>query len=174
MIIFLGLPYQIAVATSSTDKTQLQTSIRIDDFPSFVNSKAKYEAKASTVNGIECFIGIELKKYCHKSKSYITLNSSSPGNAEFLGIYIRCKNATRNRISFSFDAIIKFKRNFVVKNGFLSRNNKRSFEAKIDVFFFYFVKSNVFELKLQIIFRIFLTSKMAIWLETHSKCLLKF
>ena len=149
MITFLGLPYRIAVATLSTDKTQLQTAIRIDDFPSFVNSKAKYETKAGTVNGIECFIGIKLRKYCHESKRYITLNSSSPGNAEFLGIYICCKNAASKRISFYFDAILKFKRNFVVKNGFLSRfNNKRSFEAKIDVFFFYFVKFNVFELKL--------------------------
>ena len=167
MIICLGLPYQIAVATSSTDKTQLQTAIRIDDFSSFVNSKAKYETKAGTVNGIECFIGIELSKYCRQSKRYITLNSSSPGSAEFLGIYIWCKNAARNRhrIPFFFDAIIKFKRNFVVfvVNDSLYGNNKRSFEAKIDVFFFYFMKFNVFELKLQIrYFRIFLTSKMAI------------
>ena len=110
MIIFLGLPYQIAVATSSTDKTQLQTSIRIDDFPSFVNSKAKYEAKAGTASSIEWRIVIELTKYCHESKSYITLNSSSPESAEFLGIYIYCVKRIRpSPISFNLDAVLKSK-----------------------------------------------------------------
>ena len=40
---------------------QLQSAIRIDDFHSFVNLKAKYEAKAGTVNCIEWFIGIDLR-----------------------------------------------------------------------------------------------------------------
>ena len=148
MIILLGLSYQIAVATSSTDKTllKIQTAIRIDDFPSFVNSKAKYETKAGTVNGIEWRIVVELRKYCRKSKRYITLNSSSPGSAEILNIY--CVNAPAPFCSlFYLDAVLKFKRTRFSKKFTLyrptisSRNQnedcKQGFETKLEVFPFH-------------------------------------
>ena len=77
-LIFLGQPYQIATMTNEPiNKTQLQLQIRIDDFPSFVDSKANYETKAGTFEYVDWFIVIDLNKYRQESKSYITLSSTS-------------------------------------------------------------------------------------------------
>ena len=122
---FLGQPYQIA--TSSTDKMQLQTEICIDDFPSFVKSKAISETKAGTFDGVNWFIVIDLSKYCQESKRYITLNSTSSDTPEFLGIYFYCEsnpNASTSRRFFSIDASIKFKRKIFSNTFYLTRSNQ--------------------------------------------------
>ena len=62
---------------TSKKQLQLQTVIRIDDFPSFVDLKATYKTKAGTFEDVDFFIVIDLSKYCHKSRRYTTLNSTS-------------------------------------------------------------------------------------------------
>ena len=109
-----------------TSKTQLQLKIRIDDFPSFVDSKATYETKAGTFEGVDWFIVIDLSKYWQESKSYITLNSTSMDTPEFLGTYFFCEsnlNAPWGRF-FKIDAIIKFKRTVFSKKFNLHRSNQ--------------------------------------------------
>ena len=93
------------------NKTQLQLQIRIDDFPSFVDSKANYETKVGTFEDVDWFIVIDLSKYRQESKRYITLNSTSSDTPEFLGIYFYCQsNLNAPRRHYWIDAIIKFKR----------------------------------------------------------------
>ena len=135
---FLGRPYQIA--TSLTDKTQpqFQTIIRINDFLSFVDSKATYERKAGTFEDVEWFIVIQLSKYCPESKSFITLNSTSSDTPEFLGIYIYCKGNPNDTIgaSFNIDVIVKFKRTSFSNISSLwriSESKEVKFETKIEV-----------------------------------------
>ena len=121
------------------NKTQLQLQIRIDDFPSFVDSKANYETKAGTFEDVDWFIVIQLSKYCPESKSFITLNSTSSDTPEFLGIYIYCKdNPNPNAPSGTFfyiDAIVKFKRTSFSNISSLwriSESKEVKFETKIE------------------------------------------
>ena len=136
---FLEQPYQIAsISNELTDKIhQIQTVIRIDDFPSFVDSKATYETKAGTFEDVDWFIVIQLSKYCHESKSYVTLNSISSDTPEFLEIYIYCKgnpNAPPGNF-FNIDAIVKFKRTSFSNISLLwlsSESKEVKFETKIE------------------------------------------
>ena len=108
------------------NKTQLQLQIRIDDFPSFVDSKANYETKVGTFEDVDWFIVIDLSKYRQESKRYITLNSTSSDTPEFLGIYFYCESnldAPDPRY-FNFDAIIKFKRTSFSMEFFLFQSNQ--------------------------------------------------
>ena len=122
----LGQLYQIATKpTESTNKTQLQTVIRIDDIPSFVDSKATYETIAGTFADVDWFIVIDLSKYCQDSKRYITLNSTSSDTPEFLGIYFYCgSNLDAPRLCYNLDAIIKFKRTCFSKELLLTLSNQ--------------------------------------------------
>ena len=109
---------------------QLQTEICIDDFPSFVRSKAIYETKANTPKDVDWFIVIDLSKYCQESKRYITLDSTSSDTPEFLGIYFYCdsnlnaSNASTSRHFFRIDASIKFKRKIFSDTFHLIRSNQ--------------------------------------------------
>ena len=123
----LGQLYQIATKpTESTNKTQLQTVIRIDDIPSFVDSKATYETIAGTFADVDWFIVIDLSKYCQDSKRYITLNSTSSDTPEFLGTYFYCESNPNvpHRRYFDIDAIIKFKRTCFSKEFILTLSNQ--------------------------------------------------
>ena len=130
LFFILGQPYQIATKTNEpTNKiqAQLQTVIRIDDIPSFVDSKATYETKAGTFEDVDWLIVIQLmSKYRQESERYITLNSTSSDTPEFLGILFYCEsnpNTPRKRL-FDIDAIIKFKRTVFSKKFNLYRSNQ--------------------------------------------------
>ena len=135
-------PYQIATASkiqyvhTNKNKFHLQT-IRICDFRSFVDSKAKHEVP---LKGINFHIVIEVSKYCEASKRYIVQNSSTSDSAEFLGIYFSWNNPPR-RGSYKLDAMIKFVRKCVFDKYTFNFNppenqSKLGFETKIEVFIF--------------------------------------
>ena len=75
---------------------------------------------------MDWFIVIDLSKYCHDSKSYITLNSTSSDTPEFLGTYFYCESNldTPRRRYFNVDAIIKFQRTAFSRNLYFTLSNQ--------------------------------------------------
>ena len=154
----------------------IQFSILIENFHSFVTSKAEYESVSIDFNNTKWFIKIELYKCGQTSNNDIHVTPSSTERLETLVVFVCGRRSDQKEYSFAVDTILKFKQpiaakeiQFSQKFEFTSTKNYlawgyRSF-AKIDVILLYHFLSNFC---LTVNFRIFLTSARAIWLIIHS------
>ena len=106
--IFLDKPYQIAT-NLGIPEIRFQIGIRIENFPSFVVSKAQYYTDGIIVNNSKWFINLCLMKYCHNDEEYITVTSSSNDQPEKLGAFIFGRRRDRKDSSFIVYATLKFK-----------------------------------------------------------------
>lgn len=84
--------------------------LRIDSFPSFVNSCAEFSTKRISFNGAEWHLKFELYKYCQTTKKNILLTQSSPGQPETLGVFVCGTRGDPRECSFDVDAAFAFKR----------------------------------------------------------------
>lgn len=83
--------------------------IRIDNFPSFVASKAdEYITKRITTNGTKWYVKVGLYNYCQAGKEYVPITSSSM--PEFFGAFLCGIRTDQKECSFAVEAIFKFKR----------------------------------------------------------------
>ena len=83
--------------------------MRIDDFPSFVTSKAEYETKPMKVYGTEWRIRVYVCKYCPANKKTIHIFPSSPDQPETLGAYVCGIRRDHKECSFDLDASFQLK-----------------------------------------------------------------
>ena len=100
-------PYQIA--TNFNQKTQFQIGIRIENFPSFVATKANYFTDDVIVNETVWYISLALVKYCQNKKKYIHVPPSSNNQPEALGAFIFGKRSDEKDSSYIVNATFKFK-----------------------------------------------------------------
>ena len=105
-MIFLGEPYQIATQVPTT---KFQQMIRINNFPSFVTSKAEFDTKRINAYGAEWYIAIEWYKYCQTGKKYIHVTSSSPDQPETLGVFLYGIRSDQKECSFNVEATFKLR-----------------------------------------------------------------
>ena len=84
--------------------------VRIENFSSFVNSKAKCETKRVSVNDTEWCIKIEFYRYSQTDRDYILVTPSSPEQPEFFAAFVCGTRSDRKECSFAVDTILKFKR----------------------------------------------------------------
>ena len=157
--------------------------IRIDDFPSFVNSKDLFNSKRINVYGAEWYITFELLKYCQTNKHHILVNSTSTDQPETLGVFVVGRRSDQKECSFVVETTFKLKhistaREWRNSHKFCFTSTKncdtwgyRDF-MRIDVILF-IIFCQLFWL-LTINFRIFWTSTKDICLITHSNCSLMF
>ena len=101
-------PYQIAT-NFCTRKTQFQIGIRIENFPSFVATKAEYFTDDVIVNDTKWYISLFLAKYCQNEKKYIYVTPSSSDQPEALGAIIFGRRNNEKYSSFIVNATFKFK-----------------------------------------------------------------
>ena len=148
--------------------------VHIENFPSFVISKAKCQSVSVNFSNTEWHIRVQLFKYCQAGKEFILVTPSSSDQPETLSVCLCGRRSDRKECSFNVDALFKFKqpvtaqqKRYLHKFGFDSTTHYfnwgyRKF-AQINVIFalFYFLRIN---------FRIFWTSAMAIWLINHLNC----
>ena len=104
----LDEPYQIATNLGIQEK-RFHFGIRIENFPSFVVSKAEYYTDKIIVNDMEWCISLSLMKYCQNEKHYITVSPSSNDQPEKLGAFIFGRRRDRKDSSFIVYATLKFK-----------------------------------------------------------------
>ena len=126
-------PYQIAKNVPKPfgrKKFLFDMSIRIDNFCSFVASKAKYQTSQITVNDdIECFISIELGKYCKTSKRCESLTPSDPADSLMIHFLGR-SNGKKKNSEFDVQLVIKFKRTLLAGDSTLLFNSKNRHQDK--------------------------------------------
>ena len=162
----------------STHRTiKFSILVRIENFPSFVISKAKYKSVFINFNYTEWFIKIRLYKYCQTSKQNIHVTSSSSEQPETLGAFLCGKRSDQKKCSFVVEATFKLRKipramewRYSQKFCFTSTKScdiwgYRDF-TKIDVILLYLFLLVLLTTN----FRIFWTRAMAIWLITHLKC----
>ena len=96
---------------NSFTQNKLSLLIRIDDFPSFVASKARCFTREFNVNNTWWYVGICLDKWCETRERYTALTPESFDQPEFLsaGIWGNCAENICNDRSFDVAAIFKFK-----------------------------------------------------------------
>ena len=82
--------------------------IRIENFPSFVISKAQFYSRRITAYGTEWYIGIRLYKYCQTSKANILVTPSSIDQPETLGASVCGERSDQKECSFDVGATFKF------------------------------------------------------------------
>ena len=89
--------------------------IRIENFPSFVISKDRFDSKPISAYGAEWYINIRLYKYCQTDKKYIHVTPSSLDRPETLAAFV-CGGRKecfvcggRKECSFDVEATFKFK-----------------------------------------------------------------
>ena len=83
--------------------------IRVENFPSFVTSKAEFKSKRINAYGTEWYISIELYKYCQTSGEDVRVTPSSSDQPETLGVFVYGERSDRKECSFDVDATFKFK-----------------------------------------------------------------
>ena len=106
-MIFLGKPYHIATQFPTTKFQQL---IRINNFPTFVTSKAVFDTKRINAYGTEWFVKILLCKYCQTNNKYIDVTSSPDQlEPETLAAFVCGIRSDRKECSFDVGATFKFK-----------------------------------------------------------------
>ena len=88
-------------------KNKLSLLIRIDNFPSFVTSKARHCTRNIIVNNTHWSIILDLRKYCQISAKYIHINAKTSDQPETLGVFVNGKG--EKGINCSFDVVAKFK-----------------------------------------------------------------
>ena len=133
-------------------KNKLSLLIRIDNFPSFVTSKARLYTRDIIVNNTRLFIVVGMTKYCQTSAKYIWINAKASDHPEILAAYIIGRG--EEGIDCSFDVVAKFKfkqpHPMDVENGFTKKycfNSSNGYKdgwgffqlAKINVIFTFFV-----------------------------------
>ena len=85
-------------------------SLRIDEFSSFVQSKAHYYSNSVNVHETEWGILIDLSRYDPKTKEYELARDSSPHSAEFLDVFILGhRSQSAKDCSFDVRAVFKHK-----------------------------------------------------------------
>ena len=127
-------------------------SIRIENFPSFVTSKAPYGIVGAVVNDTKWFIVLDLKKFCQNENKYIRVTPSSNDQPEALGARIFGERSDQKDSSYIVTANFKFKHPSMAKGfRFLATrfdlNSKNGYHkgrgvyaiAKIDVINFIFL-----------------------------------
>ena len=130
-------------------KNTLSLLIRIDNFPSFVTSKARHNTRDIILNNNTRWyflVAAGMRKYCQTSEKYICINTDTSDQPETLGAFVIGKG-----IDCSFDVVAKFKfkkphpldakNEFTIKFCFNSSNNDGwgfSDLAKINLTFFFF------------------------------------
>ena len=92
-----------------TSRTKFSILVRIENFPSFVTSKAEFNTKRITAYGTEWYISIKLCKYCQTSKEYIRATPSTTDQLETLGAFVCGTRSDRKECSFDVGATFKFK-----------------------------------------------------------------
>ena len=108
ILVILGKPYQIATNICAY-KTLLQLRIWIDDFPSFVATKTAYRLKPFAKEDILWTISLNLlKHHSPATKTYMSLNPSSPDSPDGLGINIHA-NCFLDKASCSIEANVSVK-----------------------------------------------------------------
>ena len=88
----------------------IQFLILVENFPSFVTSKAKYDSVSINFNNTKWYISINLCKYCQTKKDYISVTPSSSDQPETLAANVCGERSDQKECSFSVDATFKFKR----------------------------------------------------------------
>ena len=88
--------------------TKLSLIIRIDNFPSFVTSKAHHYTREIILNNTRWYITVYMLKYCQTSSKYILVNADTSDQPETLGAFVRGKRE-KGSIDCSFDVVAKFK-----------------------------------------------------------------
>ena len=120
--------------------------IRINNFPTFVTSKAVFDTKRINAYGTEWFVKILLCKYCQTNKVYIPVTPSSIDPPETLGAFVCGMRRDRKECSFDVDATFKFKQPATASEYQLSHkfsfNSTKYYETfgfpQIDVNYFVF------------------------------------
>ena len=102
------------ILKQSTQRT-IQFSILVENFHSFVTSKAEYESVSINFNNTEWYIYVQLFKYCLTSKEYIRITSSSTEQPETLGVFVCGRRSDQKECSFDVDETFKFKRPLTAK-----------------------------------------------------------
>ena len=87
---------------------KLSLLIRIDNFLSFVTSKALYYTGNIIVNNTRWYIVVGMTKYCQTSSKYIWINADTSGQPEALAAVIKGKRE-KESIDCSFDVVAKLK-----------------------------------------------------------------
>ena len=87
---------------------KLSLLIRIDNFLSFVTSKASYYTRNIIVNNTRWSIVVGMTKYCQTSSKYIWINADTSDQPEALAALIKGKRE-KESIDCSFDVEAKFK-----------------------------------------------------------------
>ena len=160
---------------STRRNIQFSILVYIENFPSFVTTKAEYESVSINFNNTEWFVTINLYKYCQTNKGNIRVTPSSPDQPETLAAFVCGRRGGQKECSFDVDAIFKFKqpaREDRESHKFCFNSTKHYDSwgyrklARIDV---------ILDLLFVVIFftinlRIFWTFAMAIWLIIHSSC----
>ena len=96
----------------------IQFSVLVENFPSFIISKAEYKSVSINFNNTEWFVKIELHKYCQTSKENSRVTPSSPDPPETLAALL-CgrRRSDPKECSFIVDATFKFKQSDTVQQG---------------------------------------------------------
>ena len=97
------------ILKQSTHRT-IQFSVLVENFPSFVTSKAEYKSVSINFNNTEWFVKIELHKYGQTSKESVSVTSSSTERPETLAAFVYGKRSDWIECSFFVGATFKFKR----------------------------------------------------------------
>ena len=93
---------------SQTTLTKHELLIRIENFPTFVASKAQYSSREICINNALWNVGINLKKHCHASNRYYTITPGSPYQPEYLGVFLFGKRSIQKDCSFEVTAKFRF------------------------------------------------------------------
>ena len=163
---------------SQSTHRNIKFSILIENFNSFVTSKAECNSLSINFNNTEWYIYVQLYKYDQTSNEYICVTPSSSDQPETLAAFLCGRRSDRKECSFNVDEIFKFKqpstaREYRLLRKFSFDSTKDYFDwgyrnfARIDVIFAFFYFFFIF---LRINFRLFWTSAMAIWLINHLNC----
>ena len=97
------------ILKQSTQRTfKFSILVHIENFPSFVTSKAEYESVSIHFNNTEWYIKINLRKYCQTKEYYISVTSSSSDQPETLAAFVFGRRRDRKECSFNVDATSKF------------------------------------------------------------------
>ena len=89
-------------------KNKLSLLIRIDNFPSFVTSKARHITRDIIIDTTRWYILVDMTKYCQTSGNYILINAETSDQPEALAAVIKGKRE-KESIDCSFDVEAKFK-----------------------------------------------------------------
>ena len=103
------------ILKQSTNRT-IEFSILVENFPSFVTSKAEYKSVSTYFNNTEWYISIEWFKYSQTSKQNIYVTPSSSDQPETLGAFVYGRRSDQKECSFNVGAIFKFKQPLRAEN----------------------------------------------------------